>query len=377
MGAGIGETVNNAHRHTQLAMVAGDIGWAVTGDPLLSATASEYIVGAARKAVRVTTRNTGRPSVKAAQTAAKKAAKTITTARKTAAVTRLATRPPAKVAKAKVVVQKLKAVPAPKRPAVVAQLAKAVVRKPNPMAAPGKPRALPAPKPAAAAKAFEAPPEETYDDEQPEITDDTISELQDVADVAWSEAEDGANSFEDEPVDEDSEELDDADPEYSSSSMVGWSPMKSIKKAVKKVASGRGIAAIATGGASELALQAYEHRKQIAKTAGTIAKSPYFKAGVAGLAVAFPAVGVPAMAALAVAGKVVDQIDSIDPNIRAAAKRVVEQTYKAAKSGDADAKRGLRAMATVKKQRLAKPAAQPGTSVPAWKQQVATAFLKG
>jgi len=359
-------------------MVAGDIGWAITGDPLLSHTASEFIVGAARKAVRVTAKAKGKPSVKAAQTAAKRAAKVVTTARKTAAVTRLATRPPAKVAKAKVVVAKLKTIPPTKRPAVVAQLAKAVVRKPAPLAAKpaAKPRALPPPAPA---QSYDEP-EETFDDEPAEITDDTISDLQDVADVAWTEAEDGSTAFEEEAIDED-EDLSDSDPEYASSSVVGWSPMKSIKKVAKKVASGRGIAALATGGASEVALQAYEHRKVIAKTAGKVMKSPYFKAGMAGLAVAFPAVGVPALAAMAVASKVVDGLESIDPAIKAAAQRVVKQTYAAAKGGDEDARRGLKTMATVKKQRLAKssPKSAPKASsnVPAWKQQVANAFLKG
>jgi hypothetical protein len=93
------------------------------------------------------------------------------------------------------------------------------------------------------------------------------------------------------------------------------------------------------------------------KKAGRIAKktvkSPILKAGVAGLAVAFPPVGVPAASALVTANAVVSNLESADRKRRELAKRLAANTAKAAKAGDVDSKRGLALLLVAKRMRIA------------------------
>lgn len=93
--------------------------------------------------------------------------------------------------------------------------------------------------------------------------------------------------------------------------------------------------------------------KSIGKIAKSVIKSPILKVGTAGLAVAFPVVGIPAAAGVAAAGKIVDaaQGKKGTPAQQASAKRVVANTIVAAREGDAGAQRALEAM---KKAQVAK-----------------------
>lgn len=84
----------------------------------------------------------------------------------------------------------------------------------------------------------------------------------------------------------------------------------------------------------------------IAKVAKAVIKSPITKVAAGGLAVAFPVVGIPAAAGVAIAGKVVDAAQGKrgTPAQQATAKRVVANTIIAARQGDAGAARAVVAM---------------------------------
>lgn len=91
--------------------------------------------------------------------------------------------------------------------------------------------------------------------------------------------------------------------------------------------------------------------------AKAIIKSPVLKATVAGLAVAYPPVGVPAAAALVAANAVIKHTASKDKPKRKLALKLTVNTAKAAKKGDEDAKRGLQVLLVAKRMRKAQRAA--------------------
>lgn len=67
--------------------------------------------------------------------------------------------------------------------------------------------------------------------------------------------------------------------------------------------------------------------------ARTLIKSPLIKTVVGGAAIVFPPVGLPAAAALATASAVAAAVDSKSPGVRAAAQRVVGNTFKVIAAG--------------------------------------------
>lgn len=89
--------------------------------------------------------------------------------------------------------------------------------------------------------------------------------------------------------------------------------------------------------------------KQSVGVAKQLVKSPVVKTVVGGAALVFPPVGVPAAAALATAAAVANAVDSKVPAARAAALKVVENTTKLAKAGDKGAEIALSQIATQKK----------------------------
>lgn len=91
--------------------------------------------------------------------------------------------------------------------------------------------------------------------------------------------------------------------------------------------------------------------------AKAVIKSPVLKATVAGLAVAYPPVGVPASAALVAANAVIRNSESKEPAKRKLAVKLTVNTAKAAKRGDKDAKRGLKVLLIAKRMRKAQRAA--------------------
>lgn len=84
------------------------------------------------------------------------------------------------------------------------------------------------------------------------------------------------------------------------------------------------------------------------KSAKAATKSPIFKMGIAGLAIAFPAVGVPAAAALAMGSKALTLAKSANPAVARKYTALIENTEKAARAGDPGAKRAFMAMKLVK-----------------------------
>lgn len=97
--------------------------------------------------------------------------------------------------------------------------------------------------------------------------------------------------------------------------------------------------------------------KKAFKSIKAATKSPIFKMGVTGLAIAFPAVGVPAAAALAMGNKALTLANSADAATRAKYRQLVNNTEALAKKGDPDAKRAFMAMALAKDAKAGKPAA--------------------
>jgi hypothetical protein len=97
--------------------------------------------------------------------------------------------------------------------------------------------------------------------------------------------------------------------------------------------------------------------KSVGRIAKKTVKSPLLKVGVAGLAVAFPPVGVPAASALVTANAVMSNLESADKTRRELAQHLARNTAKAAKAGDTDAKRGLALLLVAKRMRVAQRAA--------------------
>lgn len=97
----------------------------------------------------------------------------------------------------------------------------------------------------------------------------------------------------------------------------------------------------------------------VGKAVKSAVKSPYLKAVVGGVAIVFPAVGVPAMAALVATEKAIDAAEqTADAAKKLGAQKLLKATADLAKGGDKDA---IRAMATIKQVQTlrAKSAGQP------------------
>jgi hypothetical protein len=86
-------------------------------------------------------------------------------------------------------------------------------------------------------------------------------------------------------------------------------------------------------------------------------KSPIFKIAAGGLAIAFPVVGIPAAAALAIGDKALTLANSANAVTRGKYRAAIIQTEKLAAAGDPDAKRAFNAMRLAKDARAGKPAA--------------------
>jgi len=93
------------------------------------------------------------------------------------------------------------------------------------------------------------------------------------------------------------------------------------------------------------------------KSVKSATKSPIFKVGIGGLALAFPAVGIPAAAALAMGNKALTLAKSANPAVAQKYRAVIENTERTARAGDPDAKRAYMAMKLAKDARDGKPAA--------------------
>lgn len=143
--------------------------------------------------------------------------------------------------------------------------------------------------------------------------------------------------------------------------MLGWSPFKAIKSAVKSV--GKTVSKVAKKGS---------------KLGKALVNSKLVKATVAGAAIVFPPVGVPAAAAMAVATGVVAATKSKNPQQRAAAVKSVKATAALADKGDKPAQVALATMSNVAlaaKARAAaakKPAPKPAIKAPVRTSPLAT-----
>lgn len=145
-------------------------------------------------------------------------------------------------------------------------------------------------------------------------------------------------------------------------------PKQTITNAVRVV---KNLPKTATKSVKD-AVKAAKNYKQTAKT---IVNSPYVKVGAVGLAAICPPAGAAAFVALqgaqaglaaadaaeanakaathllALTGKTVDALHTGTPAAKTAAKKLIVNTYKTAKSGDASAKRGLQALAVASRTR--------------------------
>ena len=90
---------------------------------------------------------------------------------------------------------------------------------------------------------------------------------------------------------------------------------------------------------------ALREAKDTLQAANQLRQNAIVKAGVAGLAVAFPPVGLPATAALALTQKLVDNAKSLNPIVSSAAKALIVGTAAQAKTGDPGAKKAIALMA--------------------------------
>lgn len=98
--------------------------------------------------------------------------------------------------------------------------------------------------------------------------------------------------------------------------------------------------------ASEMGYPEIGFFKALGKIGKSIIKSPITKVTAAGLSVAFPAVGVPLAAGVAIADKVVTAAESKSKVRRKVGRRIIKATAKAARV-DKDAKRALKLMKKV------------------------------
>lgn len=100
--------------------------------------------------------------------------------------------------------------------------------------------------------------------------------------------------------------------------------------------------------------------KGIKSVVRTVAKSPLVKAVATGAAFVVPAVGVPAVAAITMADKLVKASKSPNPKQRVAAKKMIASTAQQAKAGDTNAQRGLALMVNQAQTNKAPPRLQQG-----------------
>lgn len=97
--------------------------------------------------------------------------------------------------------------------------------------------------------------------------------------------------------------------------------------------------------------------KKAWKSVKSVTKSPIFKMGITGLALVFPAVGVPAAAALAMGNKALNLAKSSNPAVAQKYRKVILETERMAKAGDPGAKRAFMAMKLAKDAKSGNPAA--------------------
>lgn len=99
----------------------------------------------------------------------------------------------------------------------------------------------------------------------------------------------------------------------------------------------------------------------IGKGLKSVVKHPLTKMVAGGVAVAFPAVGVPLVAGIAVADQLVTAAEQTKlPKRQAAAKKIVKRTVAAAKAGDKDAGRAVKIITAVaKKKRASRQLSRP------------------
>jgi hypothetical protein len=299
---------------------------------------------------------------KVAKSTAKKTAKTTAQQRAQVAKQRLATRPPAKVAKAKVTAAQLKSLPPPAQRKTVAKMAELTAKLPAATSpAPDFLRAQPTTGPDYSPAVTQTQPWDLPEPTEP--AEELSEEFQDVADAVWADQaydaevdaaeepeDDGLDDFEgpgenetEEPADEQKEETEETMHENEIDELgvdlIGWNPFKAIKSAVQK---GAGFVS-------------------------KVAKSNVVKATAAGLAIVYPPVGAPLSTTLPIAAGIADAVKSKDPKKRAAAVKVVKNTAALAKKGDKDAGRALSTIAMMTK--LKSP-----TTNDAWKKAVIKAL---
>jgi hypothetical protein len=331
--------------NTNGVLICGDIAWGLTGNPATSVTGSVVVGAAARSTAR---RFAARPVNKAkvsfaATLAAKAAASRLAQQRAALAKKRLATKPAPAKRQAWQIARELHALPAAQQTQAVQALAQHAV----------------------------APV--TTTDEGNEVlppeaqTEQTNEALENVADAVWAQSphgDDGTATDTDteEETDEDEPELDDES--EVSGDCVGWNPFKAIKNVVKSKL-GKVALAAATGGLSVVA-----SNKRVQGIAKAAVKSKLVMAAASGVAILCPAIGVPAVAALAIAAKVATAIDSVKPEIKAAATAMVKATAAAAKSGNKDAERGIAMIALASNAKKAQ-----ALNPPPWKAMVVKAIL--
>jgi hypothetical protein len=136
---------------------------------------------------------------------------------------------------------------------------------------------------------------------------------------------------------------------FDGDDQLGWSPFKAVASAAKSVGK------VASKGA-----------KLTSSLGKAIVKSNLVRTTVAGAAIVFPPVGVPAAGALVAASAVVAAAESADKARSDAAKRVIANTKNLAASGDAGAKAAFNAMGVAYRVRSGKPAqATPAKPAPA------------
>lgn len=93
--------------------------------------------------------------------------------------------------------------------------------------------------------------------------------------------------------------------------------------------------------------------KTIGRGLSSVARHPLTKVVAGGVAFAFPPVGVPLVAGVAVADQLVTAAQSANPKRKAAASKIVKRTVAAAKAGDKDAGRAARILSAVARKKKA------------------------
>lgn len=141
----------------------------------------------------------------------------------------------------------------------------------------------------------------------------------------------GALNYQIGDVDIIGEEFETDNPDIEILGAFGW-----VKKAVKKV--GKAAKAVGKGAIS---------------VGKTIVKSPIVKTAAGGLAIAFPAVGVPLAAGLVVADRAIKTAEGLrgTPKQQAAMKKTIANTVALAQRGNAGARKAVELMATARRVR--------------------------